>query len=296
MDNYYDSPDPSITLSDCMQRYFAPDGEDYNPVANFVNATPGSQFEYSNIATALNGYLVEQVSGQPFDEYCNEHIFAPLCMERTAWFLSDFDSAEVARPYAFSGGNYVPYPHYGFADYPSGQLRSNVLDLASFMIAMLNEGSFGDEVLLSPASVNEMWSPQIPFIDEAMGLNWYLEEIYHSGGSTMLWGHNGGESGVSTDLYVDPANNIGICVLTNGEGDALWICDELYDYALSLPSGSGFAPECLTTGIFNSDKPDGQKELVKVIDFIGREVPLAPNTPLIKVYSDGSTERVFIVE
>jgi len=296
MDNYYDSPDPSISLSDCMFRYFAPEGEDYNPTANFLNSAPGSTFEYSNIATALNGYLLELVSEQPFEQYCDEQIFAPLCMESTAWFMADLDSAQVARPYSYSGGNYVPHSHYGFADYPSGQLRSNVVDMANFMIAFLNNGNFGETPILSAASVSEMWTPQVPGLDPTQGLNWYQEEIYHSGGTAMLWGHNGGETGSSTDMYLDPANNIGVCVLTNGEGDAIWICDELYDYALSLPSGSGYAPNCLTTSVGFFDAPVAERELVKVIDFIGREVPLTPNTPLIKIYSDGTTERVFIME
>lgn len=40
----------------------------------------------------------------------------------------------------------------------------------------------------------------------------------------------------------------------------------------------------------------GDRELVKVIDYLGREVPMRPNTPLIKIYSDGSVERVIVVE
>ena len=58
----------------------------------------------------------------------------------------------------------------------------------------------------------------------------------------MLWGHNGGEDGVSTDMYLDPINNIGICVLTNGEGNAIYICDALYDYALSLNPVASIIP------------------------------------------------------
>ena len=38
------------------------------------------------------------------------------------------------------------------------------------------------------------------------------------------------------------------------------------------------------------------RTLVKLIDYLGREVDWTPNTPLIKVYSDGSVERVIWVE
>ena len=173
MNTYYDYPDPSITLAEGMQRYFSTSGIDYDPDDNFLPNPPGSVFQYSNMATALNGYLVETAAAMPFDEYCNENIFSKLCMDKTSWFFADLDSAEVARPYQYSGGNYIPYAHYGFADYPDGQLRSSVIDLANFMIAYLNGGEFGSSSLLSPASIDEMWTPQIPELQAEQGLNWY---------------------------------------------------------------------------------------------------------------------------
>ncbi len=297
MDGYYDYPDPSISLGDMLERYLSPSGVDYDPNNNFLNAAPGTQFDYSNMGTALNGHVIELAAGQPFDQFCNTEIFEPLCMTRTGWNFTDLDSAYIARPHRYQNGSYLPYPHYGFADYPSGQLRSSVIDLANFMIAYLNGGDFGSTNLLSSATIEEMLSPQISGLDGTMGLNWYLEELFHSGGSTLVWGHNGGEMGVSTDLYIDPVNNIGLCVLTNGEGDPIYICDELYDYALSLSGSSGYPPGCLSTSVSEINGANGGvRELVKVIDYLGREVPLRMNTPLIKVYSDGSIERVMMVE
>jgi len=296
MDNYYDYPDPTIPLANCMQQYFSTSGTDYNASANFLPNAPGSIYEYSNIATALNGYLVELVSGMSFDQYCKNAIFDDLCMEKTAWFMADFDSNHVARPYQYVAGNYVAYPHYGFADYPDGQLRSNVMDMANFMIAYLNGGNLGANSILTSTSINQMWTPQIPSIEPTQGLNWYQEELYHNGGSNMLWGHNGGEMGSSTDMYLDPINKIGICVLTNGEGDALYICDELYNYALTISSSTGVNTNCTTTGINEAIPNSEKKSLLKIVDLLGRETPLVVNTPLIKIYSDGTIEKVFIIE
>lgn len=297
LDTYYDYPDPTISLADCMERYFSTNGIDYNPTDNFLPNAPGTINEYSNMATALNGYLVELASGMPFDEYCNTNIFDKLCMVKTSWFFTNYDSAHVARPYQYSGGNYIPYAHYGFADYPDGQLRSTATDMANFMIAYLNGGAFGTNFLLSSSSINQMWTPQIPLLDAYQGLNWYQEELFHSSGETLLWGHNGGEKGVSTDCYLDPVNKIGICVLTNGEGDALAICDELYDYALTLSSSTGVTPSCLSsTDINELNTKLEEKKLLYIVDLLGRETQLKTNTPLIKIYSDGSAEKIFIFE
>ena len=294
MSNYYGYPDPTISLEACMQDYFTVTGQNYNANQNFLSAPPGTVFNYSNMATALNGYITEIVSSMPFDDYCDEHIFEPLCMEKTAWHMADLDSNEVARPYSYSNGNFIANPHYGFADYPDGQLRSSITDLANYMIAFLNGGSLGSNAILSPSSVSEMWTPQIPSIESKQGLNWYKELLYHSGGETLLWGHNGGELGVSTDMYVDPESNIGLCVLSNGGGTNLYICDELYDYALSLNPISSIVPECGFTNIPELYSKD--KELIKIIDILGRESIVKPNTPLIYIYSDGSSERVFEIE
>jgi len=256
MEQYYSTGDPTIALEDVIERYFSVSGADYNPNLNFSDNAPGTAYEYSNMGTALAGFMVEAISGTDFSEYCNAQIFDKLCMNSTSWYLADFDTTNVARPYQWSGGEYVPYTHYGFADYPNGQLRSTTLDLANFLLAYLQEGAFNGQELLSSASINEMLSPQISPLDPTQGLNWYLEDIYLSGGGTIpVWGHNGGESGVSTDMYIDRVNNIGVAVICNGEGENLYIVDELYDYALTLdPSGVG-NPSCDVLSLEDSHKP-----------------------------------------
>ena len=99
MDLYYDYPDPTISLGDCIQRYFSISGADYDPIDNFFDNAPGTTYNYSNMGTALNGFVTESVSGIPFDDFCEDNIFDPLCMKKTAWHFADFDSVHIARPY-----------------------------------------------------------------------------------------------------------------------------------------------------------------------------------------------------
>ena len=246
MSSFYGYPDPTMSLSNCMENYFPTSGSNYNASDNFLNTAPGSTYDYSNMGSALNGYLVEASTGIPFDDYCDNNLFDPLCMVNTAWHFSDFDPNQVATPHYFQNGSYYAIDHYGFADYPNGQLRSTVMDIGNYMIAFLNEGTLGDNSILSSASVNEMLSLQIPDIDSVTGLNWRKTLLYHSGGEALLWGHSGGEQGVSTYLYIDPQNDIGICLLTNGEGDGLYICDALYDHALNMAVNNSISPNCTT--------------------------------------------------
>ncbi len=171
MDTHYTIGDPTITLEDYMEMYFSTSGVDYDAQNNFSNDLPGTDFDYSNMAADLAGYLVEVVSEELFSEYSNTHGFEELCMDNTSWYLSDFDTLNVARPYDWQGGQFNPYAHYGFPGYTSGLLRSNVLDLANFMIAYLQNGWFNNNQLLSEASINEMLTFQVPDIDDRQGLN-----------------------------------------------------------------------------------------------------------------------------
>ena len=253
MDTHYTIGDPTITLGDYMEMYFSTSGVDYDAQNNFNNDLPGTDFDYSNMAADLAGYLVEVVSEELFSEYSNTHVFDALCMDNTSWYLSDFDTLNVARPYDWQGGQFNPYAHYGFPGYTSGLLRSNVLDIANFMIAYLQNGLFNNNQLLSEASIDEMLTFQVPDIDDRQGINWYTEEIYLSGGGVVdLWGHNGGEGGSTTELYINPDNQIGIVVLSNGEGELLYVVDELYDYALSLTTSGVGNPSCEDVSIGES--------------------------------------------
>ena len=80
---YYDGDSP-LELNYYLNQYFVPEGEFYNSNSNFTNSIPGSNYNYSNIGAALIGLLVEEISNQSFNEYCNENIFEPLEMDN-AW-------------------------------------------------------------------------------------------------------------------------------------------------------------------------------------------------------------------
>jgi SSS family transporter len=57
--------------------------------ASELTAPPGTHFEYSDINYITLGALVEKISGQPLDEYAQEHIFTPLHMTHTRYLPID---------------------------------------------------------------------------------------------------------------------------------------------------------------------------------------------------------------
>ncbi|HET7771857.1 MAG TPA: serine hydrolase domain-containing protein, partial [Chloroflexota bacterium] len=128
---------------------------------------PGVAAAYSNYNTMLAGYIVERVSGQPYDRYIQQHIFDPLGMTHSAASsqLPPDLRPHVSVGYASLGGVLQPFPEYIAqpAAVPAGGHHSSVIDMARYMIAHLENGRFGDahipEVrILKEATMQQMHS------------------------------------------------------------------------------------------------------------------------------------------
>ncbi|MBL8055218.1 MAG: serine hydrolase, partial [Anaerolineales bacterium] len=118
---------------------------------------PGQIGAYSNYGTALAGYIVERVSGQPFAEYVEQHIFAPLGMAQATFRqpLPATLAPDMAGGYNYVDGGYVRGGFEYVTGYPAGALSAAGLDLAKFMIAHLQDGQLGEARLLEAETARQ---------------------------------------------------------------------------------------------------------------------------------------------
>jgi CubicO group peptidase (beta-lactamase class C family) len=202
--------DSPVALGDFLRSYFVPGGEHYSEAENFYKRKPGTYYDYSNVGFALLGYLVENISGKSFDEYCRENIFIPLGMTSTAWKLESIDISRKAVPYNIG---LEPYQHYTSADYPTRQLMTTINDISNFLLAYMKGGAIGDKQLLMNSTIELMKDRQFTEAQNTFGLGWY----YDSSIGQELFGHIGIEMGVSTAMFFNPETNIGGIILSNGE-------------------------------------------------------------------------------
>lgn len=228
-DQYYYGEDSPVELNFFLENYLVPNGGFYNASENFYNFSPGTDYEYSNIGNALIGLLVEHISGMSFNAYCRQNIFSPLGMNETYWRLDEI-SQTIVQPYNFIKGQFETIQHYTFTDYPNGGLRSTGRDMFKFLRAFVNNGKSNNHQLLNTNTINSMISPQIPALDNEVGLHLFLMNSENG-----LWGHDGGEQGVATIMAFNPSTKIGAIILTNqGEVDLDEILVEAYKLGLSL--------------------------------------------------------------
>ena len=169
----YSDGDSPHALGAYLEGYLVEGGTWYNANNNYYNYKPGTDLNYGNIATALAGYVVESATNTPFDDYCDTHVFDVLGMDNTGWHLEDFDPTTVAMPYEYTGSDFVEYGHYGYADYPDGQLRSSISDIARFLATLSNDGAIGEDRILLPETVVDMLTPQVPTVSDSQYVFWY---------------------------------------------------------------------------------------------------------------------------
>jgi CubicO group peptidase (beta-lactamase class C family) len=125
---------------------------------------PGKVPAYSNYGASLAGYIIERVSGEPFEDYVERHVLAPLMMTRSTFRqpLPERFRAGMSRGYRVGSGPAQAYELIGSA--PAGALASTGADVARFMIAHLQKGTYGAEQILRPETARLMHETPLPVV------------------------------------------------------------------------------------------------------------------------------------
>jgi CubicO group peptidase (beta-lactamase class C family) len=168
---------------------------------------PGETHRYSNHGYALAAYVVEEVSGQPFDQYVSDQILLPLGMSSSGYLLGPPLPENLAVGYFFEGRNQVPQPMDYDNDYPGGSLVSTADDIAKFVIAHLNGGCYGEECILQPSTLAEMHRQQAQTPYEGQAVTYGFVEAHQDG--QRLLGHSGAIRGFGSSLNLLPEHNLG---------------------------------------------------------------------------------------
>ncbi|MEZ5379729.1 MAG: serine hydrolase domain-containing protein [Acidimicrobiales bacterium] len=143
--------------------------------------SPGTQWSYS-VATDVCGHLVELVSGQPLDEYFSEHIFEPLGMVDTGFFVDDARADRLVPNYAHpelspfgvppgatgqmalidDGGNDSPNRSKPTFFSGGGGLTSTLADYHRFTQMLLNGGALDGQRVIGRKTLEYATSNHLP--------------------------------------------------------------------------------------------------------------------------------------
>lgn len=174
----------------------------------------GSLGAYSNHGMALAGLVVQEVSGQLFEDYVEQHIFSPLGMDNASFRLNEESKKQLATPYLIKKGQAVK-THYEYVQtIPASMLIGSARDMAHFMMAHLNGGLLSSNRILKEETLNMLhkrqYSSHPQMEGRALG---FFEKTFH-GKRGLTHGNN--RNGFISFVHLIPEDSLGIFVTING--------------------------------------------------------------------------------
>jgi CubicO group peptidase (beta-lactamase class C family) len=177
---------------------------------------PGPVPAYSNYGAALAGYIVQRVSGQPFPEYVDEHIFKPLGMQHSTFVQPLPAGLKPLMSDGYITASEPPHPFEVISEAPAGALSTTADDIARFMIAHLQNGQYNGATILRPETAMLMHSAQSgphPALNK-MALGFYESSL----NGHRIIGHGGDTVYFHSQLGLIPDSQVGLYVSYNSAG------------------------------------------------------------------------------
>jgi CubicO group peptidase (beta-lactamase class C family) len=178
---------------------------------------PGSTAAYSNYGASLAGYILQRVSGMPFEAYVERNIFTPLGIVKSTFrqplprALQPF----MSKGYDVAGGDAQPFELLN--DGPAGALSASTADMVRFMIAHLNAERATDSKLLKPETARLMHRSVIKNFPELNGMALGFYENNVNGRKVIA--HGGDLNWFHSDLLLFIDDGIGIYISMNSAGN-----------------------------------------------------------------------------
>lgn len=180
------------------------------------------RYQYNNLMYVAAGFAMEQATKKSWEELVSSRILQPLDMRQTNFSVHKMEAEEdFASAYIDKGGKLKKVPLRDICvAAPAGGVNSNISDLTRWVQMHLNGGICDKRALISPATLQEMHSPQViitgvPESKESLmyaaGIGWKIASYK----GHYLVSHDGGVDGFTSIVGFLPQQGIGIIILCN---------------------------------------------------------------------------------
>ncbi|ETT50315.1 serine hydrolase [Paenibacillus sp. FSL P4-0176] len=181
---------------------------------------PGSAYMYDNFSFLLLGMIVENVSGEPFESYMQQHIFKPLGMDNSSFMLDKKFQKQLATGYDAA---HNPLDLYTISPtpMPQGGMLSTAEDIGKFMIAFLNDGVKDNKRIFKESTVKSMEQYRSSIHPLLPNTTYGFEAAFQlpgAGSSPKVITKGGDLTGFSSYLFLIPEQNTGVFLTYNQNG------------------------------------------------------------------------------
>jgi CubicO group peptidase (beta-lactamase class C family) len=210
-------------FEETLKNLFVPSVREMRPLRDYLVGAmparifpPGTVPSYSNYGLTLAGYIVERISGEPFEKYIAAHILTPLRMEHSSFAqpLPEDLAANMSPGYLAAAQGPRKFEFVTAA--PAGALSATATDMTRLMLALLGEGTLEGATILKPDSVRAMEARQFELHPDLHAIGLILME-YSMNGQRIL-GHGGDTIFFHSDMIVMPDARVGLFISYNSAG------------------------------------------------------------------------------
>jgi CubicO group peptidase (beta-lactamase class C family) len=207
---------------------------------------PGTTVAYSNYGTGLAGYVVQRVSGEPFDEYIERHVLEPLRMKHTTFRRPLPESLVPLMSRGYLARSAGARPLELGSNTPASELMGSADDMTHFMIAQLRGGTYEGARILLPETIQKMHTRQYTPDPRLNGVCLGFWELSRNG--HRIIGHAGDSILFRSALWLIPDADTGLFVAYNSTGPGIdpafdpqgplfhQFMDRYFPYAARTPS------------------------------------------------------------
>ncbi len=212
-------PGDMMTLDAFLENILSENGEWYKK-SNFSKNKPGENFNYSNVGAGLAALVLENATGQTFDEFTKMHIFDPLEMSQTGWFRNEVDHSKHSKLYTDEGKELAGYQ---LVNFPDGALITSSGDLGKYLTELIS-GYGGNGKILHSKSFETLFKPNLSAENykernESVYNDEYNMGIFMGISAQGQIGHTGGDPGVVTHMFFNTKTKMGKILVANTDLD-----------------------------------------------------------------------------
>ena len=210
-------------FEETLKNLFVPSVREMRPLRDYLLEAmparifpPGKVPSYSNYGLTLAGYIVERVSGEPFDKFIAVHILTPLKMDHSSFAQPLPENLEENMSPGYLAAAQGPRKFEFVTSSPAGALSATATDMTRLMLALLGEGTLEGATILTPDSVRAMEIHQFELHPKLNAIGLILME-YSMNGQRIV-GHGGDTIFFHSDMILLPEARLGLFVSYNSAG------------------------------------------------------------------------------
>ncbi|HEX9827401.1 MAG TPA: serine hydrolase [Flavobacteriaceae bacterium] len=186
------------------------DGKNNGPGRVEIIMEPGTKWKYSGGGFSMLQLIIEEVTGQKFENYMQAQILNPLGMTSSSYTIDE----KILKSSSLEHNNFGEVIDFElFTAQAAAGLHTTINDFTKFALASLYADKNNKQQILSASYLEQMMTPA-PASNESYGLGYQVESI--DGTSMTLAGHGGANTGWHAFLRVNPVTNDGFIMITNG--------------------------------------------------------------------------------